>query len=306
MMTKQPLHRLPQILLTTALVFAAGSSQAITIDFDYTYDSNGFFADASRKTILESAGNFFETRLTDSLSAITSSGINQFDAIFSQPDNGSITTLNGYSVAADTLVIFVGGRDLGGSTLGQGGPGGYSATGTLAFTNTVASRGEPGVFTFTDFAPWGGSITFDTDSSWYFDSDLSTTESFSGSDFYSVALHEIGHVLGLGIADSWDNLISDGSFTGSNATSVYGSDVPLTSTESHWAEGTSSFVDGIAQEAAMDPTITIGTRKVFTDLDMAALDDIGWEVTPVPVPAAVYLFGSGLLGLLGLARRRRA
>jgi hypothetical protein len=56
----------------------------------------------------------------------------------------------------------------------------------------------------------------------------------------------------------------------------------------------------------MDPTITIGTRKVFTDLDMAALDDIGWEVTPVPVPAAVYLFGSGLLGLLGLARRRRA
>ncbi len=30
------------------------------------------------------------------------------------------------------------------------------------------------------------------------------------------------------------------------------------------------------------------------------------SVVPVPVPAAVWLFGSGLLGLLGLARRRKA
>ena len=30
----------------------------------------------------------------------------------------------------------------------------------------------------------------------------------------------------------------------------------------------------------------------------------GWEVMTVPVPAAVWLFGSGLLGLAGIARRR--
>jgi len=30
------------------------------------------------------------------------------------------------------------------------------------------------------------------------------------------------------------------------------------------------------------------------------------SVSPVPVPAAVWLFGSGLLGLVGVARRRRA
>ncbi len=39
-------------------------------------------------------------------------------------------------------------------------------------------------------------------------------------------------------------------------------------------------------------------------------DDFAWvvrsgDVSAVPVPAAVWLFGSGLIGLLGLARRKR-
>jgi len=34
--------------------------------------------------------------------------------------------------------------------------------------------------------------------------------------------------------------------------------------------------------------------------------DIGIVVNPVPVPAAVWLFGSGLLGLVGVARRKAA
>jgi hypothetical protein len=31
-----------------------------------------------------------------------------------------------------------------------------------------------------------------------------------------------------------------------------------------------------------------------------------WQVTTVPVPAAAWLFGSGLLGLIGVARRKKA
>ena len=33
---------------------------------------------------------------------------------------------------------------------------------------------------------------------------------------------------------------------------------------------------------------------------------MGLEVSAVPIPAAVWLFGSGLLGLIGIARRKRA
>jgi hypothetical protein len=35
-------------------------------------------------------------------------------------------------------------------------------------------------------------------------------------------------------------------------------------------------------------------------------DDVGISETVVPVPAAVWLFGSGLIGLIGIARRRKA
>ena len=35
-------------------------------------------------------------------------------------------------------------------------------------------------------------------------------------------------------------------------------------------------------------------------------DDASFTVTAVPVPAAVWLFGSGILGLVGVARRRKA
>jgi len=156
----------------------------------------------------------------------------------------------------------------------------------------------------TDFAPWGGQITFNSDSSWYFDSNPSTTEAFSGNDFYSVALHEIGHVLGIGTADSWNDKVSGGNFTGVNAVAAFGGNVPLASDHAHWAEGTKSTVMGAVQEAMMDPTLTTGTRKLPTQLDFAALKDVGWQVTAVPLPSAVWLFGSALIAFAGLRRKQ--
>jgi len=39
-----------------------------------------------------------------------------------------------------------------------------------------------------------------------------------------------------------------------------------------------SWVDGASQEVSMDPNILIGTRKHVTELDLAFLADMGWDV----------------------------
>ncbi len=295
---------LNRVIVLGTLIFSAQQVSALTIDIDYSYDNNNFFDTQLKRNVLDAAASYFESRITDNLGAISSGGSNQFNVSFFDPSSGSSTSINDFSVAEDTLVVFAGGRDIAGSTIGEGGFGGYFGSGTEAFFDAAISRnqGDGSInsvqgSTAFDFATWGGSISFDSSTSWYFDPDVSTVEAFSGNDFFSVALHEIAHLLGLGSADSWDNLISGGLFTGTESSDVNGGDVVLASTGAHWAEGTLSLVDGISQEAAMDPTIVTGTRKYFTTLDEAALTDIGWEVTAVPVPPAVYLFASALLGM---------
>ena len=81
----------------------------------------------------------------------------------------------------------------------------------------------------TDFGPWGGAISFNSNSNWYFDPDITTDESFSNQfDFYSVAVHELAHVLGFGSAPSFNNLSSGGVFTGAAVHDLFGSNPPLT------------------------------------------------------------------------------
>lgn len=299
--------RIITILSGFAIVLATQQASAITFDFDYSKDTNGFFNDTSRRTLLEQAGSFFENSLNDTLNPITSSGGDQFNAVLIRPDTGASETINGFSVATDTLTVFAGGRNLGGS-LGLGGPGGFGASGSQAFLDNAFSRGEgdgtQGAVegaTATDFAPWGGGITFNTSTTnWYFDDDVSTDDvPFGQSDFFSIALHELGHLLGIGTSDSWENFVSGSNFTGPASSAANGGNVSLSGDVSHWADGTTS--NGL--EAAMDPIITQGDRKRFTELDLAGLTDVGWEVTPIPVPPAMILFGSGLIGLLGFRKK---
>lgn len=49
-----------------------------------------------------------------------------------------------------------------------------------------------------------------------------------------------------------------------------------------------------------------GYGDAFTTLSMAFSDNTGITPSIVPVPAAVWLFGSGLLGLVGVARKKAA
>jgi len=86
--------------------------------------------------------------------------------------------------------------------------------------------------------------------------------------------------------------------------------------EAHWANGT--FTIG-RTNGGVDLTCTAG--HCVGEQEIAVADDsLGfnnqftqWEFdvvvsggAPVPVPAAVWLFGSGLLGLVGVGRRKKA
>lgn len=287
---------------------ASGNAQAnIDIQFDFTYDTGSFFASADSKAALDAAASVFETRFADTLAAITSSGSNSFDAvIFNPSDIATTITLQDTSLAADVLRVYVGATNLGGSTLGQGGPGGFQCSGMGSFCSDASNRGEGDVSgnDAVDFAPWGGAISFNSTASWHFGLTTSGLES-GEADFYSVALHELAHVLGFGTSDSFDRYVTS-SFSGPAAMAVHGGAVPMADS-AHWFDGTLSVVNGVAQEAAMDPSIRFGTRKNFTDLDYAAMQDIGWEVTPVPEAQtwAMMLAGLGLVGMMAARRRAR-
>ena len=96
-------------------------------------------------------------------------------------------------------------------------------------------------------APWGGSIGFNINTNWGYagPDDPPGPGKF---DFFSVAMHEIAHILGIGTADSWDTWVDGGQFTGPNAMAANlsspGDPVGLSGGRDHWAEGTMSLVDG--------------------------------------------------------------
>lgn len=287
---------------------------AIDIQFDYTFDSSNFFnGNPQRQNVLNAAAQVFESRFTDNLTAITPDfgANNTWTATFSNPSTGSIQGIENLIIGNGVIIVYAGARDLPGDTVGLGGPGGFSVGGSAAFVNSVALRGQTGASdpNPTDFGPWGGSITFDALTAWHFDQDITTIESFpSITDFYSVALHELAHLLGIGTADSWYTYVGSttDTFHGPKSIALNGGvPVPLDSGIDHWADGTTSNVLSPVvlnlQETAMDPVFFEGTRKYFTELDFAGLDDIGWTVIPEPATGFLFAGGTALIA----ARRRR-
>jgi hypothetical protein len=305
-----------------ALCVAAQLASAITLQIDYTYDTGNFFgsgnpsgatAGAQAKAALEAAASYYSTILTDTFDPIvvppqfhstfpgsTSAVSWSWTATFPNPTTGVTVNATSIPVASDQYIIYAGARALGGSTAGIGGPGGYvtastTQTGSGGYTpgdvsnittitntlnNAITTRGEP-----SGFSRWGGAITFDNDGStqWFYN--YLGTPSGNVSDFYSVALHELGHSLGLGVSADWNVFVSGSSFVGPNAEAQNGGPpVPLSPDLGHWAANTQSIVYGtsVQQEALMDPDLTNGTRKRVTALDAAALQDIGWSLGPAP------------------------
>lgn len=270
---------------------------AVTIQLDYRFDVQGFFNVQARRDLLQFAADSLASRLDDTLAAIVPGGFNTWQARFTNPGTGASAAVDNLVVPANTIVIFVAGRTLPGfSELGVGGPGGWSASGTQDWLNTVDARGQAGALgptsTQTDFGPWGGAISFDTSANWYFNVDASGLGP-TKDDFLSVAEHEIGHVLGFGTADSWSNRVTGNSFLGPASRAQYGGDVPLDASgvnAAHWMDDTVDLGTAGMPTAGMDPALLAGSRATFTPLDFAALQDLGWQVQSTRGAAAGKLF----------------
>lgn len=243
--------------------------------FDYSHDTLGFFADPVRRQALQRVGETLSSVLGDSLSSIVPGGGNTWSATFNNPATGNPTSVANPTIPADTLVVYAGGRDLPGNTIGLGETGGFSSFGTPAWNNTVRGRGKAGALASppTQFVTWGGAITFDRSTPWYFGTDAAGLDS-TRQDFTSVAVHELIHLLGIGTSTAWANLVTNGTFTGANARAVHGGATGPPVTGGHWDHDLTD--EGF--EVAMCPEIEQGARKLATRLDLAALQDIGWTI----------------------------
>jgi len=290
-----------RLIIGLAATLLSSNVAAVSITFDYRFDTSGFFTDINtgvaiteRRQALDLAASYYEG-FTDSLTTIQSQNSNTWTVSFTNPGNVSQqVTLVDETINQDTIKIFVGGSNSYPGVLGFAGSGAITASGTAEFTNSVLNRGQAS----DDYGVWGGFAWFNAVHDWSFSSDVNDLTA-STPDFLTTAIHEIGHILGFGTADSWFSNIENGFFTGSNSIASFGEAVPVDPFSSHWAEGTMSTLDGLMQETLMDPSTSYGSRQLLTDLDYAGFADIGWQLTAVPLPASIWLF-SAVIPLLRL------
>ena len=222
---------------------AAGSAAppAIVLQFDTSFDTSGFFAaNPAAMTVLQQAGQILGSSLHDSLAAINPAGINSWTATFLNPGNPG---LHG-QVATECP------RQHPDRVRGRGRPGGASVAWRAGERELVGDDclEQPGGRPGPDQGPGhathrcralGRIVAFDTSTSW----------SFAGRaarparevDFLSVALHELGHVLGYGTSDSWSTFAGGRPHVpGPHAQAVFGGPAPIDPTLAHWAAGTTS------------------------------------------------------------------
>lgn len=236
---------------------------AFDIEFDYRFDKNNFFTE-EKKAILEQAGDIWSSYIQDEFTSISAGEKLRFDI------NGERQEVI-LDKPVDDLIIFVSSVELSSNqaTLGEGA---FYADFVLGSDRQERIQGD-------DFQPWLGTIEFNSSADFfYFDPTPESDDDipFNKQDFLSLSLHEIGHVLGIGISNAFLNQVENGEFTGKQSVNLNnGKFVPLDEDINHIENGFSLDPDA---DALLDKTFTFGERNLPTNLDLAILADIGYDV----------------------------
>lgn len=319
------------------VVFGALSAPAINIVIDYRYDTNNFFNTPQKRSAMEAVAQRYSEIVTTSLNAATLAD-NAFDPriSFTHPGNGQEWQVSAasssasdavfagtnpqdladeyrgpWSIGANELIVYAGGRPLG-SSAGEAGTGtGLNFTSVFTGSNSHVNRGFRSQSELGDLPVWGGSVSFNTSRNWHFDLDAPAAP--NEVDFYSIALHELGHILGLATNwNDWSENQSGASFVGPNAVAAYNADNgTMLSALSLEGGGDTHFLDNTydarifgggdpnlngtvglfgLQDLLLEPVLTLSSaapRFELTTVDVAALEDVGWSVvdyTPPTLP----------------------
>ncbi len=151
---------------------------------------------------------------------------------------------------------------------------GGSSRGVLAAATTCSRRATTGT-------PILGAMLFDQ-------ADIGRLE--ASGDLSEVALHEIAHVLGIGLSDTWHALVQDsvpgtpgadahfvglgarGAFDAAGGTSYAAGKVPVENNNpAHWR-------DSVLGLELMTPVVATGVRDPLSAITIRALEDMGYKV----------------------------
>jgi len=267
-MKKSPFVR--QLVFVSSLLLAAVSQQASAISINLNIVGG---LTASQQSIFTQAELFWESVLTDYQTGISIPG--------------------GITINAEGATI-----DGVGGILGSAGP----TFGTVQAGFTLTTEGD---------------MTFDS-------ADLASLET-SGS-LEDVILHEMAHVLGLGTLwiDNGVYVTGSGQYTGAYGLAAYQAEFDPLATfipvelgggagtaNGHWDEndggaGLTGITDGNGNDMR-DELMTgwLNPGSFVSNTTKMSFMDLGYEVTLVPVPAAVWLFASGFGMLFGFSTRKR-
>lgn len=290
--TKRPAGTEPILAALRLEALEAREVPAVLIQVDYSLDTGFFTRNPNARAVMDRVATELGNSLSADLPALAANGDNTWSATFFSPTTGSMVSVANPTIGANTIRVYVGARAMTGGEAGYASTSGTTSAGSQEWVDTVSARN------------WGGSIAFDTNRNWFFGQ---TTAGLTSNklDFYSVANHELGHVLGLGLSKEWNSLARGGYFYGPSAMAVYGGPVPLGPDGEHWADG----ITVAGHDASLDPEITYGQRVGWSSLDAAALIDLGWgastntpalAATTLPQPLAVATGGEvSLVSLAG-------